>query len=88
MDYEWDARKAAKNLDVHKVDFEAVYAFEWDSALIKEDTRHNYGEPRYIALGRINGRLHTMVFALRNTLVRVISLRKANRREVKHYEKT
>jgi uncharacterized protein len=87
MKYEWDTTKAAKNLENHKVAFEAAHEFEWDTSLIKEDARQNYGETRYVALGLINGRLHTMVFALRGSVVRVISLRKSNHREVKHYEK-
>lgn len=87
MDCEWDATKAAKNLDSHKVAFDAARQFEWETALTAEDTRRHYGETRYVALGLIGGRLHTMVFALRGQVVRVISLRKSNRREVKHYEK-
>ncbi len=51
-----------------------------------EDVRRDYGEPRFQALGEIDGRLHMLVFTPRSGDVHVISLRKANRREIKRYE--
>ena len=51
-----------------------------------EDVRRDYGEPRFQALGEIDGRLHMLVFTPRGGDVHVISLRKANRREIKRYE--
>lgn len=63
-----------------------VEDFEWDNALVVEDLRKDYGERRFQALGLIAGRLHALVFTPRAGLVHVISLRKANRREIKLYE--
>jgi uncharacterized DUF497 family protein len=63
-----------------------VEEFEWDSALVVEDTRGDYGERRFQALGLIMGRLHALVFTPRAGRVHVISLRKANRREAGLYE--
>jgi len=60
--------------------------FDWAGALILEDTRENYGERRFQALGLIGARLHMLVFTPRPDSVRIISLRKANRREVSRYE--
>ncbi|MDY3330651.1 MAG: BrnT family toxin [Pelistega sp.] len=37
-------------------------------------------------MGKIRGRLYVLVYTLRNEVMRVISLRKANKREVKRYE--
>lgn len=54
----------------------------WESAVIRQDTRKDYGETRYAALGPIEGRLHCVCFTVRGKL-RIISLRKANEREVK-----
>ncbi|HQR54229.1 MAG TPA: BrnT family toxin [Burkholderiales bacterium] len=51
-----------------------------------EDLRKEYGEQRFQALGLVAGRLHAMVFTPRSGKVHVISLRKANRREVRRYE--
>lgn len=44
------------------------------------------GERRYLALGHIDNRFHALVYTLRGDAVRVISLRKANSREVMRYE--
>ena len=54
--------------------------------LIAEDLRKKYGERRFQALGLIAGRLHAMVFTPRADKIHVISLRKANRREMRRYE--
>jgi uncharacterized DUF497 family protein len=57
---------------------------------VREDTRKHYGERRYQALGEIAGRVYMLVFTPRRSDAHVISLRKANRREIKRYaeEKT
>lgn len=85
--YVWDAPKRAANLAVHKIDFTAAYRFDWNTARVDPDTRRDYGEPRFVALGRIGPRLHVLVFTPRGGFVRIISLRKANAREVRRYEK-
>jgi uncharacterized DUF497 family protein len=59
--------------------------FEFDTALAKVDSRRSYGEVRHIALGYIGERLHVLGFTKRGATVRVISLRKANRREEREY---
>jgi len=59
--------------------------FDWTSAQVIEDTRRNYGEKRYRAIGHIGDRLHAVVYAPRDGALRVISLRKANRREERRY---
>jgi len=87
MRYEWDPRKAAANLAKHGVSFTAIEDFDWERALVKQDDRRDYGEPRWIALAPIGQRLHVLVFTLRGTAIRVISLRKANRRESDAWEK-
>jgi uncharacterized DUF497 family protein len=50
MNYEWDENKLALNLANHKVHFAMVEQFEWQSALIEQDQRKNYGEPRFLCL--------------------------------------
>lgn len=84
--YEWGPAKAAANLAKHGVSFEAVYGFEWGSAKIEPDSRADYGEERLEALGYIKRRLHSLVFTRRGPSIRVISLRKANKREQADYE--
>lgn len=87
MVYEWDEAKREKNLAVHGIDFSAIESFEWEDAIVEVDTRRNYGETRYAALGVIKRRLHALVFTLRGENYRIISLRKANGREIKKWLK-
>jgi len=82
----YDPDKNEKNIVERGISFERAAEFEWSSALIVEDTRKDYGESRFQALGFIGKRLHALVFTPRAGQVHVISLRKANRREVKRYE--
>lgn len=86
MTYEWDDKKREANLTKHGVDFADAQWFDWSCAYIKPDTRKNYGEPRYVAVGPIMGRLHVMILTTRSSAIRIIGLRKANPREEKHYE--
>ena len=86
MDISFDAAKDARNIATRGISFEQAIAFEWDTALIVADTRKDYGERRYQAVGLIADRLHVLVFTPRSGKTHVISLRKANKREVKRYE--
>ena len=88
MDYEFDPVKDESNLDKHGLSLADADGFEWDAAVVCEDARKQYAEPRFEAKGYIGDRLHVMVFCLRADVVRVISLRKANKREEVSYAKT
>ena len=85
-DISFDPAKNERNIASRGISFEVAEQFEWDTALIAEDLRKEYGERRFQALGLIAGRLHAMVFTPRGGKVHVISLRKANRREMRRYE--
>lgn len=65
-----------------------VSGFEWDEAVTWEDIRRPYGESRMVAIGYIGLRLYVVVYADRDGSRRVISLRKANKREVDFYAQT
>jgi uncharacterized DUF497 family protein len=84
---EFDPEKNAKNIKERNINFEIVNDFELNTAKIWLDNHKDYGKERYIALGYIKKRLYSLVFTVRGTNLRVISLRKANTREVKYYEK-
>ena len=86
MEFEWDGGKAADNLTKHGVSFADAARFEFEAALTVLDTRLAYPEPRWRSIGYIGTRLHVIVFTYRGNKVRVISLRKANSREVQSYE--
>ena len=83
MDYEWDGPKRRANLEKHRVDFSAIYGFDWDTAVIEFDDRHD--EPRWVAKGVIGATLYFVVFTNRGGLRRIISLRKATRMEARDY---
>ena len=86
MAISFDPAKNERNLAERGISFEHAADFEWPSALVVEDLREDYGEPRFQALGFIGDRLHVLVFTPRAGSVHIISLRKANRREALKYE--
>ncbi len=82
----FDPAKNAANIRERGLPFSlANDEFDWASAKVIEDTRRDYGERRFRALGYIGARLHAVIFTPRATGMHVISLRKANRREAKRY---
>ncbi|WP_102960767.1 BrnT family toxin [Mangrovicella endophytica] len=83
--FEWDEAKAATNLARHGVAFTDAATFRFDLATIVLDERLVYGEERWIATAPLAGRIHVLVYTTRGTAIRVISLRKANAREIKRY---
>lgn len=86
MHISYTVAKCEMNIARRDLSFESVHQFDLASALIVEDTRECYPEQRFQALGFIGERLHMLVFTPRDPSIHVISLRKANLREVKHYE--
>ncbi len=88
MRYEHDPEKLAVNVAKHGIWFEEADGFDWETAVVRVDSRRAYGEPRLAATGYIGDRLHVMVFTLRVNAVRIISVRRANSREVKRYAET
>ena len=84
--YEWDEAKRRENLRKHGIDFALVEAFEWESAIVFEDTRERYLEQRWVAFAPIGAKLYALVFSVRGEdVTRVISLREATKRERKRY---
>jgi uncharacterized DUF497 family protein len=92
MDFDWSEDKRRRNVAKHGLDFADVAALEWETATILEDQRTDYGEPRYWAFAMWKGRLHLVAFTLRGTArnrkVRIISFRRASRKEVVRHGKT
>lgn len=86
VDISFDFAKSERNERERGLAFSLVGRFDWSDAVIEEDDRKDYDERRYRALGFIGDRLHAVVFTPRAGKVHVISLRKANNREVKQYE--
>ena len=66
--------------------FTMAAKFDFSSALVTEDRRGEYPERRYVALGYLGERLHVMCFTPVAGGIRVISLRKANKREIRRHD--
>lgn len=89
MKLTFDPKKDAANVAKHGVSLVMAEDLEWDTLECKQDTRRDYGEPRQIGYAVADDRLYCVVFVDRPadspTERRIISLRKANSREVKQY---
>jgi len=86
MQIEFDPDKNATNQKKHGLSLAEAEYMDLGNAAIDPDRRYAYGEDRFQALGQINGRMHLLVFTVRGDVLRVISLRKANPKEVKRYD--
>jgi uncharacterized DUF497 family protein len=85
MHIEFDPAKDLANQDKHGVSLAMAVELDWEAALVWVDERIEYGEARMIALAPRTGVLYYVAFVDRSQARRIISLRRANRREVKHY---
>jgi uncharacterized protein len=83
--YEWDEAKRLANLDKHNIDFEDAWRVYEHPIRISWCTDYT-GEPRYIDLAIVGGRLLALIYTMRGDAVRPISLRPAKRRERRIYE--
>lgn len=87
MEFEWDQTKSDACHEQRGFDFAyALKAFLDPNRLIREDRRWEYGEDRFQLVGQIDGRVFVLAYTLRSSVIRIISARKANRREVQDYE--
>lgn len=87
MEFEWDYDKSDACFTERGFDFAYVLqAFMDAERLIHKDSRWDYGEDRYQLLGAIDGRVFFVVYTIRGSVLRIISARKANQREVNDYE--
>jgi uncharacterized protein len=82
---EFDPAKDLGNRAKHGVSLALAQELDWDAALVWVDQRFEYAEWRMIALAPKTNILYYLAFVDRNNKRRIISLRLANRREVKHY---
>ena len=88
MDFDWDDAKSDRFFRERGFDFAAVIpAFADPERIVEDDLRYEYGEPRFRLYGQVEGRLFVVAFTLRDGVHRIISARKANRREVRRYGK-
>lgn len=85
MRFEFDPAKDRANHAKHGVSLILAVELDWEAALVWVDGRFEYSETRMIALAPKTGILYYVAFVDRGEVRRIISLRRANRREVKYY---
>jgi uncharacterized protein len=86
--FEWDENKNRRNIRKHGLDFADAKDMFYGILLVSPDVREGYGEDRWVGIGAIRGRTTVVVFTEREPeTIRIISLRKATRRESKQYKK-
>ena len=86
MEITYDQSKNLRNIRQRNLSFESARDFDFETANFTIDKRKSYGEIRRCALGFLGNRLHAMVFTETAKGIRVISFRKANKREIMSYE--
>ncbi len=84
--FEWDEEKKQTNFSDHGLSFEDAETVFSGECVTFEDTRYDYGEPRFVTLGRLEGRTVVIAHTPRGGNTRIISMRKANSREQKTYK--
>ena len=83
--FEWDETKNQANVEKHGISFErATQAFDGTFQRY-EDNRRDYGEKRYRCVGMVDGELFAVIYTERNSVVRIISARRARRDERREY---
>ena len=86
MSFEWDPNKAITNIEKHGIDFaDAVTVFDDLNAVTIDDP--DYDEQRFITIAMdAFGRILAVAYTWRGDIIRLISARKAKKRERKQYE--
>jgi len=88
LEFEWDEKKASANLVKHRVSFLTAAAIFASEILERVDDRKDYGEIRWIALGRVDAEVYRVAFTWRSeNLIRIISAQKASRDEKEIYHR-
>lgn len=86
LEFEWDEQKRQSNLNKHGIDFVRACQIFQGYTVEFEDNRYNYGEDRFIAIGKTGNQTLTVVYTLRDEVIRLISARKATKNERKIYD--
>lgn len=85
--FEWDVSKSEANLLKHGIDFEEAVALWLDRCAVYQTLQFG-GERRYKLHARYSGDVWIAIFTLRGTIIRIISVRRATKKEVSHYGKS
>ncbi|CAN5289154.1 hypothetical protein BH11PSE9_BH11PSE9_30670 [soil metagenome] len=86
MNIAFDAAKDAANVAKHGVSLTEAQALKWEWLWCRPDGRRDYGELREVGFAPLADRVHCVVFVQQGDVFRIISLRRANAREVNEYD--
>lgn len=84
----YDPNKNAWNIAERGLSFDRAHDFDFVTAKHLIDARHDYHEIRHIAIGLLDGQLHVLCYVVTDDGIRVISFRRANRREIRDHGTT
>ena len=85
MQFEYDQQKSVSNKEKHGIDFEEAQAL-WDDVNAVELKINYVAEPRFLVIGMLEGKVWTAVITYRGDNIRIISVRRARKNEVRTYE--
>ena len=85
MPIAFDPDKDAINIAKHGLSFAELRPFD-SEPVVRVDERFDYGEQRYQAFGRSDGKAHCLVFTFTDMGIRAISFRRAHEKELRRYE--
>ena len=86
VEFEWDDEKDKINRGKHGVTLaDGISVFGDNKRSTRVDKRFDYQETRYETIGLVDGRVYVVIYTMRKTTIRLISVRKANKREQKRY---
>ncbi len=86
MEFDWDKNKNNSNQEKHGIDFnDAKEVFKDENNVITRDLRKDYGENRSKIVGKIYGSIISVIYTMRDKITRIISARKASRKERDEY---
>ncbi len=87
MQFEWDENKNRINIQKHGIDFNDAIEMFKHPLLSLEDNREHYGEERWLGIGWIKNMMGVVIYTERTgDVIRIISARKATKKEVHYYE--
>jgi uncharacterized DUF497 family protein len=88
VEYGYDPGKNAWNIRERGLSFAEVATLDWEGAIVRRDTRKDYGEDRYQALADgLDGKPYVVVFTMREDTMWIISFRRAHEKERPSYGK-
>ncbi len=85
MKYEYDKNKSLSNKQKHDIDFEEAKKLWSDNRLLEIKTSFS-SEERYVNIGKIGNRFYTVITTYREDNIRIISARRARKKEIEIYE--